>query len=86
MFLVELAQGQPEQTKQELPQMLSIIASLHTLGFTIKTRLQREENGATAVEYALMVGLIAVVLIGGLTAFGPELKGFFTGLGDKIGI
>ena len=66
--------------------MHSIIASLHTLGFTIKTRLQREENGATAVEYALMVGLIAVVLIGGLTAFGPELKGFFTGLGDKIGI
>jgi pilus assembly protein Flp/PilA len=66
--------------------MLSIIASLHTLGLTIKTRLQREETGATAVEYALMVGLIAVVLIGGLTIFGPQLSGFFTGLGARIGI
>jgi len=66
--------------------MLSMIASLHTLGFTIKTRLQREETGATAVEYALMVGLIAVVLIGGLTVFGPQLSTFFNGLGGKLGI
>jgi pilus assembly protein Flp/PilA len=66
--------------------MLSIIATLHTLGFKVKDRLQREETGATAVEYALMVGLIAVVLIGGLTAFGPTLSAFFSGLGAKIGI
>ena len=66
--------------------MLSMIASLHTLGFTIKTRLQREETGATAVEYALMVGLIAVVLIAGLTVFGPQLRDFFGGLGAKINL
>ena len=63
--------------------MLSIIATLQTLGFSVKNRLQREETGATAVEYALMVGLIAVVLIVGLTAFGgqrTQRPGPFTGL------
>lgn len=63
-----------------------LAASLHTLGFTVQTRLRREETGATAVEYALMVGLIAVVLIAGLTAFGPRLSTFFTNLGPRIGI
>jgi pilus assembly protein Flp/PilA len=66
--------------------MLSIIATLQTLGFTVKNRLQREETGATAVEYALMVGLIAVVLIGGLTIFGPQLSNFFGGLAGQLNI
>lgn len=64
--------------------MLSIIATLHTLGFTVKNRLRREETGATAVEYALLVGFIAIVLIVGLTAFGGELSNFFKGLTSDI--
>ncbi|MET3933129.1 Flp family type IVb pilin [Arthrobacter sp. OAP107] len=66
--------------------MVSLIASLHVLGLNLKQRLTREETGATAVEYALMVGLIAVVLIGGLTVFGPQLSTFFSGLGGQLGI
>lgn len=66
--------------------MVSLIATLHVLGHNLKQRLTREETGATAVEYALMVGLIAVVLIGGLTVFGPQLSDFFDGLGGKLGI
>ncbi|MGM0929964.1 MAG: Flp family type IVb pilin [Actinomycetota bacterium] len=66
--------------------MLSIIATLQTLGFTVKNRLQREETGATAVEYALMVGLIAVVMIVGLTAFGPQLSDFFKNLGGELNL
>ena len=66
--------------------MVSIIATLHVFGLNLKQRLTREETGATAVEYALMVGLIAVVLITGLTVFGPQLSGFFEGLGDQLGI
>ena len=60
--------------------MLSIIASLHTLGFTIKTRLRREETGATAVEYALMVAGIAILIIGGVTAFGLGVLGLFASM------
>ena len=37
----------------------------------------RDDRGATAVEYALMVGFIAVVIIIGVTAFGRSVKGLF---------
>lgn len=60
-----------------------LAASLHTLGFTLRTRLRGDEKGATAVEYGLMVALIAVVMIVGVTAFGNQLGTFFSGLGAK---
>lgn len=34
----------------------------------------RDDRGATAVEYGLMVSLIAVVIIAGVTAFGTALR------------
>ena len=37
-------------------------------------RLSRDAHGATAVEYALMLGLIVLVLFGGISAFGNELQ------------
>jgi pilus assembly protein Flp/PilA len=45
----------------------------------------RSEDGATAVEYGLMVALIAVVIIGGVTAIGLALSGVFDGVGDTLG-
>ena len=35
------------------------------------------ERGATAVEYALMVGLIAVVIVVAVVAFGLSVEGLF---------
>lgn len=63
--------------------MVSILATLHTFGFNLRQRLRGEETGATAVEYALLVGLIAVVLVVGITAFGPALSDFFGTLAGK---
>ncbi|AEE67279.1 pilin subunit [Bordetella pertussis] len=37
----------------------------------------RDEEGATAIEYGLIVGLIAVVIIGSVSLLGETLKGFF---------
>lgn len=37
----------------------------------------QDEDGATAIEYGLIAGLIAVVLIGALTALGEDLDGLF---------
>jgi Flp pilus assembly pilin Flp len=37
----------------------------------------REDCGATAVEYGIMVSLIALVIIGGVTVFGSAVKGLF---------
>lgn len=44
----------------------------------------REERGATATEYALLVALIAVILIVGVGAFGGALNDFFNGLADTV--
>jgi pilus assembly protein Flp/PilA len=35
------------------------------------------EEGASAVEYALLLTLIAVVIIGGVTAFGTTLSNYY---------
>ena len=61
-----------------------LAASLHTLGFTVQARLRRDEAGATAVEYGIMVALIAVVLLVGVGLFGSQLNTFFNGLGTKL--
>ncbi|MBV1780038.1 Flp family type IVb pilin [Paeniglutamicibacter sp. ABSL32-1] len=57
--------------------MLSIYATLQTLGFRIKNRFQRDETGATAVEYGIMVGVIAVAIIATLMLLGPQLNALF---------
>ncbi|MEO5975302.1 MAG: Flp family type IVb pilin [Ilumatobacteraceae bacterium] len=42
------------------------------------------DRGATVVEYALLVALIALVVIGSITIFGEQLANFFSGLGDNL--
>ncbi|MGX1598027.1 Flp family type IVb pilin [Dietzia maris] len=38
----------------------------------------RKDRGATAVEYGLMVGLIAVVIIAAVVLLGDQLNALFT--------
>jgi len=44
----------------------------------------REEDGATAIEYGLIAGLVAVGIIVALTALGTNLSGLFTGISGKL--
>ncbi len=44
------------------------------------------EEGATALEYGILVAFIAIVIIVGVTAFGGALNGFFNGLWARTGI
>ena len=44
----------------------------------------KDENGASIVEYALLIGLVAVVAIGALTTLGSTIKEKFTALGDSL--
>jgi pilus assembly protein Flp/PilA len=44
----------------------------------------REQKGATAVEYALMVALIAAVIIGVVTTLGTHVNGVFDFVGSKV--
>jgi pilus assembly protein Flp/PilA len=42
------------------------------------------DEGATAVEYGIMVALIAVAIIGAVTALGGGLNGLFTGVSGEV--
>ncbi len=48
------------------------------------TSLVRNEEGATAVEYGLMVALIAVVIIGAVTLLGGNLTNLFNTIAGSI--
>jgi pilus assembly protein Flp/PilA len=47
-------------------------------------RFFKDEEGATAAEYALLVALIAVVLIGGATFLGDEINSKLSGVGSVV--
>ena len=46
--------------------------------------LRSEEDGATAVEYGLIVALIAAVIVGVVAVLGTTLNGIFVGVEDQI--
>ena len=43
-----------------------------------------DEEGATAIEYGLIAGLIAVAIITGASALGGELNNMFCKLGNML--
>lgn len=46
----------------------------------------REEKGATAVEYGIMVALIAVVIIATVTLLGQQLVAVFQRVATALGL
>jgi len=44
----------------------------------------RNEDGATAIEYGLIAGLIAVVIIAAVTLLGTDIQAVFDGLAAAI--
>jgi len=44
-------------------------------------KLKNDRRGVTAMEYGIIAGLLALVIVGGLTVGKPALEGIF----DKIG-
>ena len=47
-------------------------------------RFAQDEDGATAIEYGLIAALIAVAIIGAVTALGDSLSSNFAEIGSKI--
>jgi pilus assembly protein Flp/PilA len=47
-------------------------------------KIRKSDEGATAVEYGLMVALIAVVIIGAVTLIGTNLSTLFTGVAGAL--
>jgi pilus assembly protein Flp/PilA len=48
------------------------------------TAQNKDEEGASAVEYGLLVALIAVVIVAAVTLVGTTLQGMFTGIAGSL--
>lgn len=46
---------------------------------------ERDDEGATATEYGLLVGLIALIIVIGVGVFGKNLNTFFQDLAGTVG-
>ena len=47
-------------------------------------KFRKDENGATAIEYGLIAGLIAVVIITALTLVGEDLTNMFNNVANSL--
>ncbi|MCA1408876.1 Flp family type IVb pilin [Ensifer sp. IC3342] len=47
-------------------------------------RFVRNESGATAIEYSLIAGLIAVGIIAATSAVGTDISGLFDRISTKL--
>jgi pilus assembly protein Flp/PilA len=61
--------------------MLKLYVSLQNF---LAQPLRRDERGATAVEYGLMVALIAAVIVGVVTTLGGKLSTLFTTVSNAL--
>ena len=52
--------------------------------FSIFSRFANDDSGATAIEYGLIAGLIAVVIVTAVTTVGTKLTNTFTSIGNKL--
>ena len=61
-----------------MQKLMMMLVAMHT-------RIAERDRGATATEYALLVALIALVIVGGVTIFGNQLDKFFSTIGNHLG-
>lgn len=54
----------------------------HAIAYVLSVMVsdKREENGATAVEYALVIGLVSIVVVAAIALFGPKITTFVNGV------
>lgn len=45
---------------------------------------QQAQQGASAVEYAILIGLIAIAVIAGAVLLGPAITGLFTNVSTQL--
>lgn len=55
-----------------------------TLMFVHDLKAKRDDRGATAVEYGLLVALIAAVIVGLVAALGTQIGAAFTTVTEAI--
>jgi pilus assembly protein Flp/PilA len=61
-----------------------MLKSFVTLQNYLAGLLNRDDRGATAVEYGLIVFLIAIAIVVAVTAVGTKLSGLFTTIAGDL--
>jgi len=62
-----------------------IIAQIRFIASYIANRVAKDERGASMVEYALLLALIAVVCIAAVTTLGSSASDKFTDVSNSVG-
>ena len=52
--------------------------------FSKLRRLKGDRSGATVIEYCLIAGLIALVLVGGMMSIGTSTNGSFNAVNEGV--
>ena len=52
--------------------------------YTVFSRFVRDDSGATAIEYGLIAGLIAVVIVTAVTTVGTKLTNTFNKVANSL--
>ena len=63
--------------KEKADDMLTIIKAK-------ANALAKAKQGVTAIEYGLIAGFVALVILGGIQLFGTRLNAFFTSLAGQL--
>jgi pilus assembly protein Flp/PilA len=63
---------------------MNLISVWQTFATYLRARFGRDERGASLVEYALLVALIAVVCILAITFVGSQANEKFSEVGSKL--
>jgi pilus assembly protein Flp/PilA len=64
--------------------MTSLMVSMTAFIAGVKDRFNREEKGATMVEYGIMVAFIAVLVMAAVLVLGPKIASLFTSVSNAI--
>jgi pilus assembly protein Flp/PilA len=64
--------------------MLKLYVSAKNKLASVKDLFAKKEEGASLVEYGLLVGLIAVVCVAAITTLGTTIAGYFTNINSLL--
>src|SRR5439155_5068997 len=73
--------GSPPPTRPKEPAMLNVFVSLQSY---LSAALRRDDRGATAVEYGLLVALIAAVIVGIVATLGTQISAAFATISGAL--
>lgn len=63
---------------------MALLILLETFFADVTDRIRRDDEGATAVEYGIMVALISVAIFVTVSALGVSLDGLFNAVNNCI--